>query len=170
MQAQMQAVVEQMTGFIGIAALVIVALGAIALLAMRRGRGPQVKARPLMTENETEFLNRLEAAAPELRFHAQTCMGALLEPVVSRGADRTAYYRIRGAFGQKIVDYVAQRRDDGRIVAIIELDDRSHDPAKDARRDAMLAMAGYRVIRWQSRQKPDRAAIRAALIGQPSSQ
>lgn len=78
--------------------------------------------------------------------------------------DRSACYSQRGRFAQKIVDYVAQRRDDGAVVAVIELDDRTHNPAKDAERDAMLASAGYRIIRWQSKAKPDTVAIREALV------
>jgi very-short-patch-repair endonuclease len=45
-------------------------------------------------------------------------------------------------FSQKIVDFVAQRRSDGSIVAIIELDDRTHGSEKDAPRDEMLKSAG----------------------------
>ena len=48
-------------------------------------------------------------------------------------------------------------------MAVIELDDRTHDADKDSKRDSMLATAGYRVVRWNSNAKPDMAAIRAAL-------
>lgn len=123
----------------------------------------QFKAKVLLSPNELEFLVRLETAVPELRFLAQVAMGALLNPVVSR-QDAQAYYRQRAMFAQKIVDYVAQRRSDGAIVAIVELDDRTHDSDKDARRDAMLASAGYRVVRWESKAKPDLQTIRAALM------
>jgi hypothetical protein len=124
------------------------------------------KAKALLTANELEFLGRLEAAAPELRFFPQVAMGALLDPAVPR-SDRKAYYRLRGMFSQKIVDFVAQRRADGQIVAIIELDDRTHDADKDARRDEMLRSAGYRTVRWNSKTKPDAAAIRAQLFPPP---
>ena len=48
----------------------------------------------------------------------QVAMGALLDPAVPR-SDRKAYYRLRGMFSQKIVDFVAQRKTDGQIVAVI---------------------------------------------------
>lgn len=67
-------------------------------------------------------------------------------------------------FTQKIVDFVAQNRDDGSVVAIIELDDRTHDADKDAKRDATLGSAGYRIVRWSSKTKPDAAAMRAELM------
>jgi hypothetical protein len=121
------------------------------------------KAKPLLTANELEFFGRLEAAVPELRFCPQVAMGALMVPAVPR-SDGKAYYRLRGMFSQKIIDFVAQRRSDGSIVAVIELDDRTHDPEKDGRRDEMLKSAGYRTVRWNSRSKPDAAAIRAVLL------
>lgn len=68
-------------------------------------------------------------------------MGALLHPAVPRSASRT-YFRLRGKLSQRIVDFMAQRRSDGTIVAIIELDDRTHDSEKDAKRDEMLTSAG----------------------------
>jgi very-short-patch-repair endonuclease len=125
------------------------------------------KAKVMLSANELEFLGRLETAAPELRFHAQVAMGALLDPAVSRKEGKE-FFRLRGMFAQKIVDFVAQDRKDGRIVAIIELDDRTHDGDKDAKRDLMLASAGYRIIRWHSKTKPEVAAIRSELIPAPT--
>lgn len=151
--------------------VVVAGAGAVALALLKAklaggGGEAKFKPKPLLTPNEMEFLGRLEAAAPELRIFAQVAMGALMEPAVPR-ADRKAYYRLRGMFSQKIVDFVAQRRSDGEIVAVIELDDRTHDADKDARRDEMLKSAGYRIVRWNSRTKPDAAAIRAELFPPP---
>lgn len=153
-------------------ALVLIAGAAAAGIAFVKGklalRGPEpkFKPKPLLTSNEMEFLARLEGAAPELRFFPQVAMGALIEPAVSR-RDGKAYYRLRGMFSQKIVDFVAQRRSDGQVVAVIELDDRTHNPQKDASRDQMLASAGYRTVRWNSKSKPDVASIRAVLVPPP---
>lgn len=149
-------------------ALVVVAGAAAVGFAIFKAKlaaqaGAKFKAKPLLTPNELEFLGRLEQAMPDLRFCPQVAMGALLDPAVSR-KDGKAYFRLRGMFAQKIVDFVAQNRRDGSVVAIIELDDRSHNHDKDAKRDAMLGSAGYRIVRWNSKTKPDTAAIRAALI------
>ncbi|MEJ8839341.1 DUF2726 domain-containing protein [Ramlibacter sp. AN1133] len=103
---------------------------------------------------------------PELRFCPQVAMGALIDPAVPRANGKT-YFRLRGMFSQKIVDFVAQRRSDGKVVAVIELDDRTHRAEKDARRDEMLTSAGYQIVRWNSRSKPDAVAIRAALVPPP---
>lgn len=152
---------------------VMVAAGAVGIavlkarLAVRGELAANFKAKPLLTANELEFLGRLEAAMPELRFLTQVAMGALLDPAVPR-SDRKSYYRLRGMFSQKIVDFVAQNRHDGSVLAIIELDDRTHDPERDSRRDAMLAAAGYRIVRWNSKNKPDAAHIRAGLALPPT--
>lgn len=147
-------------------AVTVMVAFALALLGKKtRGDTARVKARNFLTANELEFLQRLEGAAPELRFHAQVAMGALLAPAVAKTGNGREYFRAHNMFNQKIIDYVAQRRDDGRIVAIIELDDRSHNSDKDARRDAMLRQAGYRTLRWHSKSKPGRAEIFAALMG-----
>ena len=152
-----------------LALLAVAGAVAFALAILKAKRGATVggkdkfKSKVLLTANELEFLGRLEAAAPELRFCPQVSMGALLDPAVPR-SDGKAYLRARGMFSQKIVDFVAQKRTDGTIVAIIELDDRTHDSAKDGKRDAMLVSAGYRVIRWHSKTKPDAGAIRAELM------
>jgi hypothetical protein len=137
-----------------------------AKLAGGTGTEAKFKAKALLTPNELEFLARLEAAAPELRFFPQVAMGALLEPAVPR-SDGKAYYSLRGMFSQKIVDFVAQRRVDGSLVAVIELDDRTHSVDKDTRRDEMLVSAGYKIVRWNSKNKPDAATIRAQLIPTP---
>ena len=148
--------------------LVVAGAGAIGLAVLKvKLAGHQTvrakfKSKTLLTPNELEFLGRLEAAAPELRFFAQVAMTALLDPAVPR-SDGKAYYRLRGMFSQKIVDFVAQRRLDGAIIAVIELDDRTHDSDKDSKRDEMLQSAGYRIVRWNSKNKPDASAIRAEL-------
>lgn len=146
----------------------VVLVGGASLVAVARAKvanqsAARFKAKPMLTPNELEFLIRLEIAAPELRICPQVAMGALLDPAVPR-SDGKAYYLARGMFSQKVVDYVAVDRATGLVVAVIELDDRTHGAQKDAQRDAMLASAGYKTIRWNARTKPDAATIRGALL------
>lgn len=157
------------SNFIALAVVVGVAAVGFAILKAKlaakgggAGEADKFKAKAMLTANELEFLVRLESAVPELRFCPQVAMGALLDPAVSR-KDGKAYFRLRGMFAQKIVDFVAQSRQDGSVVAVVELDDRTHDGDKDAKRDTMLASAGYRIVRWNSKAKPDAAVIRAEL-------
>jgi hypothetical protein len=147
---------------------VFVLVLAVALASKRKPVAGKVKGRAFLTANELEFLNRLEAAVPEVRFHSQVAMGALLEPAFAKKVDPRAYMSIRGSFSQKVVDFVAQDRGSGAVLAVIELDDRTHHATKDNKRDEMLREGGYKVVRWQSTAKPDAAAIRDALVATTS--
>jgi hypothetical protein len=147
-----------------VAIVIVVAVVAMALASRRPPARGKVRGRALLTANELDLLHRLEAAAPEVRFHAQVAMGALLEPAFAKKHDRRAWMSVRGTLSQKIVDFVAQDRRTGAVLAIIELDDRTHDSARDERRDAMLREGGYKVVRWQSTAKPDATAIRQSLL------
>ena len=147
----------------------VLGIGVLALVVAAVGKGASAasfKAKPLLTANELEFLGRLEAAAPELRMLAQISMGALMQPAVA-SSNRKAYMSQRGRIAQKVVDFVAMERSTGTVIALIELDDRTHVASKDTARDAMTASAGYRTLRFESRAKPDTAQIRAALYPPP---
>ena len=154
--------------------LVAMGLGLAAAKAKLAAQGGssagqnRFKAKPMLTPNELEFLARLETAAPEFKICPQVAMGSLLDPDVPR-SDARAYMRLRGMFSQKVVDFVVLERKTGAVAAIIELDDRTHKVEKDAKRDAMLASAGYKIVRWQSKAKPDAASIRAELGLAPQS-
>lgn len=134
------------------------------------GRAPQerpwrVKAKPLLTDNEIEFVMRLEEALPEYRVLPQVAMGALLDPdmELENPAEPGRFLSIRGRFAQKIIDFVIVD-EVFEVVALVELDDQTHDPDKDAERDHMTAMAGYLTIRYDSRQKPPPEEIRDDFI------
>jgi len=125
---------------------------------------PALKARPVMTPNEEEFFGRLQRALPEYDVLAQVGMGALLTTTVSE--DHPAFWELRKQFAQKIADFVVLRRGEkspSAVVAVIELDDRTHDKRKDAERDAMLASVGIRTVRFESRAKPSEQEIRRRI-------
>lgn len=145
------------------AAAVIVALVLLVLVARNWRTEPpfRVRARPLLTDNEIEFHHRLSAAVPECTVLAQVSMGALIEPDVKGGTGH--WLSIRGRFAQKVVDYVVV--DEAlRVLALVELDDATHDAARDAERDSITAQAGYVTLRYASRAKPDIATLRADLV------
>lgn len=154
---------------IGLAFIVSV----LVLLAMF---GPHLRGRPtasyapkpLMTRNEREFISRLERALPECRVHAQVSMGAIMKPSFDEGGSkrsRSAHRAVRNRFSQKIVDFVVEDRRTGEILALIELDDRTHDAMRDGRRDSMTRAAGYTTIRWHSRNRPHDEEIRRRVLG-----
>lgn len=145
-----------------LAAIVVVLL--VLWIAWRsRHREPpfRVRPRPLMTDNEIEFHERLCAAVPEFQVLAQVSMGALIEPDVPGGSGN--WLSIRARFAQKVVDFVVID-DERRVLALVELDDATHDRRRDAERDAITALAGYTTLRYESRDKPDIDSLRRDLV------
>jgi hypothetical protein len=141
-------------------------VGALCLVAWAlSGTGPKftprvlVRAKPLVTANELEFLHRLRRALPDFEVLTQVSMGALLDADLPAGHPRL--WTIRRVFSMKIVDYVVCERKTLRVVAAIELDDVSHTEKKDndVRRDTLLASAGIPTLRWDSRSKPTELQI-----------
>jgi very-short-patch-repair endonuclease len=123
---------------------------------------PRPVAKRFLTQRETAMLTALERALPHCRIHAQVAMGALLQ--VPNNPLRKRKMSDRNAFSQKIVDFVAQDRATGAILALIEVDDRSHHAGRDRVRDEMTGYAGYRTIRIPGRVQPNYHDI-VAIVG-----
>lgn len=145
-------------------AAIAVLFVAIALALVLRGKGPDalpIVPRRLMTERERRVIEMIEAAAPACRVHAQVSMGALLE--AKRGLDRSRQTAVRNRFNRKIVDYVIEDKKTGDVVAIVELDDRTHRAAKDKERDRLTSAAGYNTIRLPAGERITLQAVRERL-------
>ncbi|MBA5687248.1 DUF2726 domain-containing protein [Rugamonas apoptosis] len=101
----------------------------------------KVKARRPLTDREEQMYTALTTALPECVVLAQVSFQALL--TTNRRADRNR-------FDRKFADFVICSKQLTPI-AIIELDDSTHDNKqdKDADRDAMLQNAGYQTIRYR---------------------
>ncbi len=78
-----------------------------------------------MTSAELKLFSVIEAAVPEYRVFGQVAMGALLK--VRGGLDGADAMSVRGRFAQKIVNFVIFDPRSGEVVAIVELDDASHN-------------------------------------------
>lgn len=118
------------------------------------------KARELLTENEAEFFGRLVVALPDHYIFPQVAMTALIE-AASRDKKQAHADRLRIA--QHRADYVVCDRR-CNVVAVVELDDRTHSRSKDKIRDARLQQAGIRTVRFESRSKPSAQTLRAAVL------
>jgi len=114
-----------------------------------------------MTDNEEEFFGRLVVALPDHYIYPQVAMSALLDPASS---DRRTAYGDRLRIAQQRVDYVVCTRR-CEVVAVVELDDKTHSRAKDELRGARLEQVGIRTVRFQARNKPKVEAIRAMILG-----
>ncbi len=151
-----------------ILALLIICGLAIYLKFQASGiAGDLYKFKPLMTSNEQEFFQRLTEALPSHHIFPQVSLGALLQPNVK--GDNRKYYSVRGSFAQKIADFVVCDKE-MKVVAIVELDDKTHNTDKDNKRDAMLEQASYTVIRWHSKKKPTVQEIADKILGTETAQ
>ena len=123
-----------------------------------------------MTKRERIVCGFIEQAIPSARVHAQVSMGAILQP--ARGLDRSRATSVRNRFSSKRVDFLLEDRASGDIIAIVELDDRTHNARQDAQRDQMTARAGYTTIRLSGGRQTAlsvRSALAEALAPQPDS-
>jgi hypothetical protein len=123
-------------------------------------RKPRYRRHTIMTDNEREFYGRLLAACPDCQIWPQVPILALVQPDAKEGSRAfwTAFRRISNAR----VDWAIVR--DMDVLAIVELDDRSHDARKDAERDRILRSCGYRVVRFNSSRRPNPRQIHEAVF------
>jgi hypothetical protein len=144
-------------------AVAIIAVVLVVLVSMKgkqAGRSDTYKRRDLMTDNELEFFGRLVVALPDHYIFPQVAMSSLLD---ASSSDKKQAHADRLRIAQQRVDYVVCNRR-CEVVAVVELDDRTHSRAKDKVRDGRLEQGGIRTVRFQSRQKPAPDAIRAAIL------
>lgn len=154
--------------------LVLVAIViAVALFVAAKGRSgtdseqgewPFYAKKPLSVAEQVLYF-RLSKSLPEHIVLAQVGLSRLLG-VKKGNTFQTWYNRIN----RMTADFVVCRRDSS-IVAVIELDDATHErddrKTADAKKDKALNAAGIRVIRWQANSLPNEAAIKVAFHAQP---
>ena len=141
--------------------LILIVIAAIALVVLvvkakprsRKASG-ELTARNPLTPREQAMFFRLQSALPEHVILAQVAFSSLLTT-----RDRPT----RSTFDRKVCDFVVCSKA-FQVIAIVEIDDASHRgrEGQDARRDALLENAGYRVVRFP--QVPDLADVRPAVI------
>lgn len=144
--------------------LVVLVAGLVAVqlkTAKGKGRTGAYRRRKFMTDNEEEFFGRLVVALPDHYIFPQVAMSALLE---TASGDKKTAYGDRLRIAQQRVDYVICTRR-CEVVAVVELDDKTHSRAKDELRDARLEQAGIRTVRFEARNKPKVEAIRTMILG-----
>ena len=113
-----------------------------------------------MTNNELEFFHRIRRAVLDGYVFPQVAMSGLIEPANAGGDSYQAAFR---RISQKRVDYVVFDAS-MKLLAVIELDDRTHNSKKDAVRDAQFMSAGIPTLRYESKTKPTEAKIQADLV------
>ncbi|MGJ5813613.1 DUF2726 domain-containing protein [Paludibaculum fermentans] len=141
------------------ALVLLVVAPAVFLLFRRKPWLSRIRRRALLTPNETEFFHRLQRALPAYRVFPQVAFAALL---TDDGAlSRRARWALRARFDRKIADFIVCEARSLKVVALIELDDRTHDANADRQRDAITKAAGYQTFRFESKAKPSEAELAA---------
>jgi very-short-patch-repair endonuclease len=147
-------------------ALLVLVLVLVAGLALAKatglGRPLPVRARRLMTPREREVIVLIEAAVPTCRVHAQVAMGAIIN--CNRGLARNQRTSVRNTFDRKVIDFVLEDRATGDVLALVELDDRTHNEGKDRARDEITKAAGYRTVRLRAGKRLDPRIIRDEIV------
>lgn len=138
--------------------LIVIAIGQAHL--KKASKAGAYKPRQLMTENESEFFGRLVVALPDHYIFPQVALSALIQAAAK---DKKRAYSDFLRIAQQRVDYVVCDRS-CQVVAVVELDDRTHSRKKDEVRDARLQQAGIRTIRFQSNSKPTAVEVRAKVL------
>jgi hypothetical protein len=135
------------------AAIILAVIFSAAVPAKKRKSAFSAVAKKPLTKNEQPMYFRLVESFPELIVLAQVSFSALM---YSTGTAS------RNKFDRKTADFVLCTKSFD-VVAVIELDDASHNgrAKEDGDRDALLTGIGYRVLRFKK--TPDVAALQAAV-------
>jgi Uncharacterized protein conserved in bacteria len=121
---------------------------------------------PLMTEAEINFFIKLQMAFPGYFIFPQIG-GSALVGIESKPFNRYHFFSALNWIDTARVDFTLCDPQ-CRVVALIELDDSSHDDRKerDEARDYIYRCAGYRLFRFDCRRMPDSERIRATILRQ----
>jgi hypothetical protein len=123
-----------------------------------------VAAKNLLTEHEQSLYLSLLSLYPNHKLFVQVALSQLID-VPENHPERQS---IRNRFSQLVADFVLCRADLS-VVAVIELDDRSHlradRQAADARKNKALADAGIRLVRIPAGRLPSEHFLRALVDG-----
>lgn len=123
------------------------------------------KKRTVLTRPEQSLYWTLVKALPEHVVLAQVSFSGLIQPNANYKKD---FWHLFGKISQKRVDFAICDKS-FHIVAVIELDDSSHDIKIDMERDKIMQNAGIKTIRWNVASMPSLSDIQNAIDNKPST-
>ncbi len=160
-----------MSSIILLLVIVVAVVVVLAILKAKKqgGAGDEVwpfYAKKPLSQPEQILYFRLVQALPEHIILAQVQLSRLLG--VKKGNNYQAW---SNRINRMSADFVVCNKDSS-IVAVIELDDATHQredrQAADAKKDKALGSAGIQVVRWQAKAIPDLATIQKSFIPNPA--
>jgi very-short-patch-repair endonuclease len=152
--------------------LVVVVIAVLAFLKAKSQGGsggneiwPFYAKKPLSQPEQVLYFRLIEAL-PNHIILAQVQLSRFLG--VKKGHN---YQSWSNRINRMSADFVVCNKDSS-IVAVIELDDSTHQKpdrqTADAKKDKALEAAEVKIIRWQAKAIPDVSTIKAALLPNPS--
>ena len=149
-----------------IVVVIVVVAALIVVSKAKKGAGtgdapwPIYAKKPLSSPEQVLYF-RLCKALPEHIVLAQVGLGRILG--VKKGNNFGEWFN---RIDRMSADFVLCSKD-LTIVAVIELDDASHQKAErqaaDAKKDKALTSAGIRIVRWHVKSIPDETAIKVTF-------
>ncbi|WBY18127.1 DUF2726 domain-containing protein (plasmid) [Erythrobacteraceae bacterium WH01K] len=140
-----------------IAGVVIATFAILNSLPKRQLSQLKARPKPLMTPAERRVCLMIERAMPGARVHSQVSMGAIMNP--ANGLSKSEWWTTFNKFSSKRVDFLVEDPHSGRIILLVELDDRSHDRRSDTDRDALTRHAGYTTVRLPAGERPTQTSV-----------
>ena len=149
-----------------VAAVLIALVLILAGLLRGRRRFPYQAAPSLFSAAELKFLKALEQTVDKrIRVYAKVRIADVVK--VRPGLNNSRFYRAFNAIACKHVDYVLCEADSCTIVAVVELDDRSHQRSdrreRDAFVDAVMQAAGIPILHVPVQARYDLKGLKAHL-------
>lgn len=155
-----------MNSWLWVVVVIVIAGVLLVVVKAKKGAGtgdtpwPFYAKKPLSSPEQVLYF-RLCKALPEHIVLAQVSLSRILG--VKKGNNFGEWFN---RINRMSADFVLCSKD-STVVAVIELDDASHDKADrqlaDAKKDKALVSAGIRLVRWNVRSIPDEKAINAAF-------
>jgi len=158
-----------MGAFVMLAVVILVVFAVLATMKKAKPAGgseawPFYQRKPLSTPEQILYF-RLVKALPDHIILGQVQLSRLLG--VKKGNNAQAWHN---RINRMSADFVVCNKDSS-IVAVIELDDATHNGEKrqqaDAKKDKALAAASITIHRWQAKAIPDDAQIKATFLSKP---
>ncbi|MHB1332549.1 MAG: DUF2726 domain-containing protein [Sulfuriferula sp.] len=155
-----------MGAFVMLAVVILIVFAVLAAMKKAKPAGgseawPFYQRKPLSTPEQILYF-RLVKALPDHIILGQVQLSRLLG--VKKGNNAQAWLNRMSA------DFVVCNKDSS-IVAVIELDDATHNGEKrqqaDAKKDKALAAASITIHRWQAKAIPDDTQIKATFLSKP---
>ena len=154
-------------GLIALLLIIIFVVMVVLAISKAKGKGttddnwPFYAKKPLSQPEQVLYF-RLIQALPEHIILAQVQLSRMLG--VKKGNN---YQSWTNRINRMSADFVVCNKDSS-IVAVIELDDATHQredrQVADTKKDKALGSAEIRVIRWQAKSIPDITVIQAAFL------